>query len=92
MTSYDGGTAARASADSIVMGSHFWDLLMAETMKEAGMRTIYTENVRDFESIPWIEAVNPLSSVASAPKGEGAGPRRVRRRKKDSANPAELAL
>ena len=57
---YDHGTVARAAADSAAMTNHFWDLLIAETMRDAGVRRIYTENVREFQGIPWIEVVNPL--------------------------------
>jgi len=40
---------------------HFWDSLLAATMKENGIFNIYTENTKDFK-IPWIKAVNPFSS------------------------------
>jgi predicted nucleic acid-binding protein len=59
--SYDSATVARAVTDSISMPNHFWDLLVAETMKEGGVKRIYTENVRDFQGIPWVEAVNPMA-------------------------------
>lgn len=39
---------------------HFWDSLIAETMKENGIQKIYTENTRHFEKIPGITVVNPF--------------------------------
>jgi len=37
----------------------FWDSLLAATMRENGIFSIYTENAKDFK-MPWIKAVNPL--------------------------------
>ncbi len=39
----------------------FWDALIAATMLENNIRTIYTENTKDF-SIAGITAINPFSS------------------------------
>lgn len=44
-----------------VKGGNIFDLLLAATMLDNGVRTIYTENVRDFEGIEGIEAINPFS-------------------------------
>ncbi len=41
---------------------HYWDALLATTMRENNILCIYTENERDFKKIPWLEVVNPLSS------------------------------
>jgi len=38
----------------------FWDALIAATMLENGVKTIFTENTADFRKIPFIKAVNPL--------------------------------
>jgi len=57
---YDHLTVGRAVADARSIGISFWDLLIAETMRDAGLKKIYTENLRDFEKISWVEAVNPL--------------------------------
>jgi len=38
---------------------HFWDSLLAATMKENGIFSIYTENTKDFK-MPWINAANPF--------------------------------
>lgn len=40
--------------------THFWDALLAATMLENGIRTIYTENTKDFAKVPGIKALNPL--------------------------------
>jgi predicted nucleic acid-binding protein len=53
-------TVKRALIDLEAMNVPFWDLLIAETMREARIRTIYTENERDFAKIPWVEVVNPI--------------------------------
>lgn len=39
---------------------HYWDALIAAVMEENRINKIYTENVKDFSKLPWIEAVNPL--------------------------------
>jgi predicted nucleic acid-binding protein len=57
---YDHRTVSRAVADSGSTSAHFWDLLIAETMRDAGVKRIYTENVKDFEGVSWVEPVNPL--------------------------------
>lgn len=44
------------------INTSFWDMLIAETMREAGLRTIYTENKKDFERIPWLQIENPLKN------------------------------
>ena len=55
-------TVKRALYDLENINTPFWDLLIAETMRDAKVRTIYTENERDFAKIPWVRAVNPLSN------------------------------
>lgn len=39
---------------------HYWDALLCATMKQNGITSIYTENAKDFEKIPWVTAVNPM--------------------------------
>ncbi len=39
--------------------TRFWDTLIATTLLEHGISTLYTENVKDFEGLG-IEAVNPF--------------------------------
>ena len=41
-------------------GFHFWDCLLAATAMENFVTTIYTENIKDFQKIPGIKAINPL--------------------------------
>lgn len=38
----------------------FWDALLAATMMENGIESIYTENTKDFEKIEEITAINPF--------------------------------
>lgn len=38
---------------------HYWDALLAATMRENNVFTIYTED-DDFKKISWLKAVNPL--------------------------------
>ncbi len=40
---------------------HFWDALLCATMRENGITTIYTEDVKDFAKIPWLNVINPLA-------------------------------
>lgn len=44
----------------IEKSTDFWDNLIASTMKENNVFTIYTENTKDFEKIERIKAINPL--------------------------------
>jgi predicted nucleic acid-binding protein len=41
----------------------FWDALIAACMLEHGVRTIVTENVRDFKRIPGVTVVNPFTKT-----------------------------
>lgn len=45
---------------SVKYDIHYWDALLCATLKQNGITSIYTENVKDFEKVPWITAVNPL--------------------------------
>lgn len=38
----------------------YWDALIAATMIENNITTIYTENVKDFEKIKELKVINPL--------------------------------
>lgn len=40
---------------------HFFDALIAATMKENGIKVIYTENTKDFKNLPFIRAINPFN-------------------------------
>ncbi len=53
------GTVARAmrgGARLAIYGSAWYDLFLAMTMQDAGIRTIITENVSDFERFPFVSA------------------------------------
>lgn len=41
-------------------GKHVFDLVLAFTLPDAGITTLYTRNTRDFEEIAEFEAVNPI--------------------------------
>jgi predicted nucleic acid-binding protein len=55
-------TVKRAMLDLQTINSSFWDMLIAETVRDAGIRTVYTENEKDFRKIPWIQVKNPLKT------------------------------
>ena len=39
---------------------HFFDALIAATMKNNNVNTIITENENEFKKIPWISVINPF--------------------------------
>lgn len=53
-------TVRRAMLDLQTISTSLWDMLIAETVRDAGIRTVYTENEKDFRKIPWIQIKNPL--------------------------------
>ncbi len=59
-------TVRRALADFEMFKTSFWDVLIAETMRDAGVRTLYTENEKDFKKIPWVQVMNPISTLHTA--------------------------
>jgi predicted nucleic acid-binding protein len=53
------GTVARALREGVrleVSGSAWYDLFLALTMRDAGVRSIITENISDFERLPFVTA------------------------------------
>lgn len=40
--------------------AHFWDCLIAETMKDNGIENLYTENEKDFRKIRGVTLINPV--------------------------------
>jgi len=42
--------------------THFWDALLAATMLENNIHTIYTEDTGDFSKIKGIKAINPFQT------------------------------
>ncbi|HLC36712.1 MAG TPA: PIN domain-containing protein [archaeon] len=57
---YSNETVLSAAKTSMQHSVSIWDALIAETMKENNVHTIYTENTKDFSKIPGINAVNPF--------------------------------
>jgi len=49
-----------ASKITLNKNNHFWDSLLAQTMKRNQVRYIYTENINDFKKFDNVTAINPL--------------------------------
>jgi predicted nucleic acid-binding protein len=60
--SYNSNTVINALDISNKFKIHFFDALIVATMKENGIQTIYTENTKDFENVPFINAINPFKN------------------------------
>jgi predicted nucleic acid-binding protein len=60
IVNYTAETVKNAAFSCKLLGTPFWDTLIAETMKENNISTIYTENIRDFKKIQGIKVVNPF--------------------------------
>lgn len=58
--SYNSESVLSALCISEMHSVHFFDALLAATMIENGIATIYTENTEDFAKVPGIKAVNPF--------------------------------
>ena len=56
-------TVKCALEDMRAINASFWEILIAETMRDAGVTKIYTENEKDFKKIPWIRIENPIKSL-----------------------------
>jgi len=52
-------TVLEAAKISEQYSMHYWDSLLAATMKQNSILNLYTENARDFK-IPWLNVVNPF--------------------------------
>ena len=57
---YNSSTIEKAIILSKEYSLPFWDCLIAATMLENNIFTIYTENESDFRKIPGIKVLNPL--------------------------------
>lgn len=55
---YNGDTLLKAMRSS--NGKNFWDAVIAETMLQNNITSIYTENVSDFQKFDNIIAINPF--------------------------------
>ena len=62
IVNYSARTILRASELNEMYKVHFWDALIAATMIENNVFTIFTENTKDFKKIKGIIAINPLDS------------------------------
>ena len=60
---YDARTLLSAFEINITYEAHYWDALIAATMRENNIFSIYTED-DDFESIPWLTVINPFEVLA----------------------------
>ncbi len=56
---YDPRTILSAIELNMVYKVHYWDALIAATMRENKIFSIYTED-GDFKNIPWLNVINPL--------------------------------
>ena len=59
---YTHQTVKRALEDLRTINVSFWDILIAETMRDARVTKVYTENEKDFRKIPWIHVENPIET------------------------------
>ncbi|MCH8003340.1 MAG: PIN domain-containing protein [Nanoarchaeota archaeon] len=57
--SYNEKTVIMALDIASNFGMPYWDSLIAATMTEHDISTIYTENIKDFK-VPWIKAISPF--------------------------------
>lgn len=56
-------TIKTAIALSIEHNVHYWDALIAATMQENGVFSIYTEDRNHYTQIPWLTVTNPLEKT-----------------------------
>jgi predicted nucleic acid-binding protein len=60
---FDADTVLSAIEINMEYGVHYWDAVLAATMKEHGIFSIYTED-QHFSKIPWLVAMNPMVDPA----------------------------
>ena len=58
----DSGTIMDAVGIRRTYSLHFWDALLAATMKQNNIGTIYTEDSH-FKKIPWITVIDPFTNA-----------------------------
>jgi len=58
---YDTETIMNATGIRRKYSLHFWDALLAATMKQHNIGTIYTEDSH-FKKIPWVTVIDPFTS------------------------------
>jgi predicted nucleic acid-binding protein len=59
VVNFDSNTVTSAIDIHMQYGIHYWDALIATTMRENKIFCIYTED-GDFKNIPWLKAINPF--------------------------------
>ncbi len=57
---YSAHTIKSAIDISTEYGIHYWDALLAATMRENDVYCVYTEDEDDFGKIPWLKTINPF--------------------------------
>ena len=62
--SYDSKTIMDAVSIRSTYSLHFWDALIAATMKQHNIEAIYTED-SNLNKIPWIKVIDPFTRVKS---------------------------
>jgi predicted nucleic acid-binding protein len=60
---YNARTIISAIGISAKHDIHYWDALLAATMRENKIFSICTENENDFKKIPWIKIINPFDII-----------------------------
>ena len=60
---FDADTVLSAIEINMTYSIHYWDAVLAATMKEHGIFSIYTED-QHFSKIPWLAATNPMADFA----------------------------
>ena len=59
---YDTGTIMEAVSIRSRYSLHFWDALLAATMRQHAIGTMYTED-SPFNKVPWITVIDPFTNV-----------------------------
>ncbi len=57
---YGGNTVIEAINTQLIYKAPYWDALIAATMKENGVKIIYTEDEKGFKNMPWLTVINPF--------------------------------
>lgn len=60
---YNANTIKSAIDINMKYKIHYWDALLAATMKENNIYSIYTENGKDFKKIPWMKTIDPFENL-----------------------------
>ena len=57
---YNEKTVSSDLKSSLAFKTPFLDTLICETMKETGIKLIFTENQKDFKNMPGLKVINPI--------------------------------